>query len=93
MSRPIAAALVLFAILAAATLPVGAEAPDKVYRIALLAANPLPLGELFPLPTLAELARHGFIEGRNLKIEPHFGPPERLADLARESVATHPGCG
>jgi putative ABC transport system substrate-binding protein len=39
---------------------------------------------------VAELSRQGFVEGRNLKFEPHFGPPERMADLARELVATHP---
>jgi putative ABC transport system substrate-binding protein len=35
-----------------------------------------------------ELARHGFVVGRNLKIEPHLG--ERLLDLAREAVETQP---
>jgi hypothetical protein len=89
MSRPIAAALVLFAFLAAAALPVGAQAPGKVYRVALLATHPLP-GELrgLPLPALTELARHSFVEGRNLRLEAHLG--ERLADLTRELVATLP---
>jgi hypothetical protein len=90
MSRPTAAALILLAILAAAAPTVGAEAPAKVYRAAVLATNPLPGGQSFPPPALAELARHGFVEGRNLKLDSYFGPPERLADLARELVATHP---
>jgi putative tryptophan/tyrosine transport system substrate-binding protein len=88
MSRPTAVALVLFAILAAATLRVGAETPGKVYRIALLATHLLPGGEALPPPAVAELARYGFVEGRNLRLEPHLG--EQLADLAGELVATHP---
>jgi putative ABC transport system substrate-binding protein len=40
--------------------------------------------------TLPELARLGFIEGRNLVVEKRFGTTEQLPALARELTATHP---
>jgi hypothetical protein len=39
---------------------------------------------------LSELARRGFVEGRNLILERRVGPPERLPDMARELVESHP---
>jgi len=76
-------------LLTATATPVRAQAPAKTYRIALLGPDFLP--NLPGGPELrTELARHGFIEGRNLEWETHFGPPEQLPDLARQAVATHP---
>jgi putative ABC transport system substrate-binding protein len=90
MSRPTGSVLVLLTILAAAGLPLGAQAPGKINRVGVLATAVLPSGKAFPPPALAELASQGFVEGHNLKIEPHFGQAERLLEVARELVATRP---
>ena len=39
---------------------------------------------------LPELARLGFVEGRNLTSTTHVGPPTRMPELAREAIATKP---
>ena len=39
---------------------------------------------------LPELARRGFVEGRNLTLTTHFGPPALMPELARQAIATKP---
>jgi ABC-type uncharacterized transport system substrate-binding protein len=45
---------------------------------------------LFRSVVLPELARLGFVEGRNLAITTHIGLPARMPDLAREVLTTRP---
>ena len=40
--------------------------------------------------TLPELARRGFVVGRNMTVEERIGPPDRLPSLARELVGSKP---
>ena len=40
--------------------------------------------------TFAELAREGFVIGRNMTIEERIGPPDQIPSLARELVASKP---
>jgi putative tryptophan/tyrosine transport system substrate-binding protein len=66
-----------------------AQAPDRLYRIAWLSPSEATIGMMreFQLP---ELARFGFVEGRNLTVTTHVGPPARIPQLAREAIATKP---
>jgi ABC-type uncharacterized transport system substrate-binding protein len=66
-----------------------AQEPGRVYRIAWVSPSEAPIGMMrkFELP---ELARFGFVEGRNLTVTTHVGPPARMSELAREAVATKP---
>jgi putative ABC transport system substrate-binding protein len=67
---------------------VAAQPPGKIYRIVVLATIVRP--PAVETAMLSELARRGFVEGRNLILEPRVGPPERLPDMARELVESHP---
>jgi putative ABC transport system substrate-binding protein len=40
--------------------------------------------------TLPELARLGFVVGRNISLEERIGPPDRIPSLARDLVASKP---
>src|SRR5262245_30290178 len=64
----------------------GAPQPGKVYKIGVL--HPGSGSE----ERLAALREAGYIEGRNLVIEPRYaeGREERLPELARELVALKP---
>src|SRR5215467_13020705 len=66
-----------------------AQAPGRVYRIAFITPSEATVEHLrkFQLP---ELARFGFVEGRNLTLTTHVGPPARMRELAREAIATKP---
>jgi putative tryptophan/tyrosine transport system substrate-binding protein len=66
-----------------------AQEPGRVYRIALisLAEASVEMVRNFQLP---ELARLGFVVGRNLTLTTHVGPPARMPELAREAIATRP---
>ena len=68
---------------------VSAQAPDRLYRIAFITPSEATVEwcRKFQLP---ELARLGFIEGRNLTLTTHVGPPARMPELAREAIATKP---
>jgi putative tryptophan/tyrosine transport system substrate-binding protein len=48
-----------------------APAADRTYRLGVLATNPIAIDTL-RLVTLTELAKHGFVEGRNLVIDIRF---------------------
>ena len=94
MRRLTTIAAIILAVFAATATPVRAQAPGKIYRIGVLTRIEWPLRPtLFKRRELAmqsELAQRGFVEGRNLVFDVHQGPAERLPDLARELVATHP---
>jgi putative ABC transport system substrate-binding protein len=66
-----------------------AQAPDRLYRIAFISPSEATIEDMrkFQLP---ELARFGFVEGRNLTLTTHVGPPARMPELAREAIATKP---
>src|ERR1700693_5348320 len=81
----------LLAVLCGALMPslASAQEPGRVYRIALIspAEAPVEMVRNFQLP---ELARLGFVVGRNLTLTTHVGPPTRMPELAREAIATRP---
>jgi putative ABC transport system substrate-binding protein len=64
-----------------------AQTPDKVYRLGVLSLNRAS-GESYA--TAPELAKNGFIIGRNLIIDRRFGALDRLPGLARELAALKP---
>jgi putative ABC transport system substrate-binding protein len=66
-----------------------AQTPDKVHRVAFIAIATISI-EGFRSVTLPELARLGFVEGRNLVVTTHHGPVDRIQELAREAIATRP---
>jgi putative ABC transport system substrate-binding protein len=63
-----------------------AQTPGRVYRMGILMPTPSPY---LIDPTLAALAKRGWIAGRNLQVESRFteGDPERAEALTRELVA------
>jgi putative tryptophan/tyrosine transport system substrate-binding protein len=83
--------LLFLVVLAFAVLATGlrAQPPNKVYRIAVMAIAPISI-EGFRIVTLEELAKLGFVEGRNLVVTTHVGPVERIQEMAREAMATRP---
>ena len=65
-----------------------AQEPGRVYRIAVISPAEAAVGlRNFQLP---ELARLGFVVGRNLTLTTHFGPPALMPELARQAIATKP---
>ena len=81
----------LLAVLCGALLPslASAQEPGRLYRIAMVSPSELAAEQLRSLQ-LPELARLGFVEGRNLTSTTHVGPPTRMPELAREAIATKP---
>ena len=66
-----------------------AHADERVYRLGFLSPSAGSF-ERIRTTTFPELARLGFIEGRNLVVEKRFGTTEQLPALARELAATRP---
>jgi putative tryptophan/tyrosine transport system substrate-binding protein len=66
-----------------------AQEPGRVYRMAVISPSERPLEEMRNLQ-LPELARLGFVVGRNLTVTTHVGLPARMPELAREAIATKP---
>jgi putative ABC transport system substrate-binding protein len=64
-------------------------AEERVYRLAELEPTATAL-ELTHNLTLPELAKLGFIEGRNLVLDTRVGDPVTMAGFARELVRAHP---
>ena len=66
-----------------------AQEPGRVYRIAVISPSEATVDDVrnFQLP---ELARLGFVVGRNLTLTTHAGVPARMPELAREAIATKP---
>jgi len=90
-----AIALLVFAVLVALAIPLSAQAPGRIYHIAILQPTGSSTKEgVLPFYAkrglMSALAERGFVEGRNLQFEVRVGPPEQLPNLARELVQTHP---
>ena len=81
----------LLAVLCGTLLPslASAQEPGRLYRIAMVSPSELAAEQLRSLQ-LPELARLGFVEGRNLTMTAHVGAPARMPELAREAIATNP---
>src|SRR5215468_152907 len=81
----------LLAVPAGALLPASASAqtPGRLYRIAVISPSEAAVETIRKLQ-LPELARFGFVEGRNLTLTTHVGVPARMPELAREAIATKP---
>jgi putative ABC transport system substrate-binding protein len=79
----------LLALILAAARP--ARAQDRIYQLGVLSLSPLSIVAVREW-TLPELAREGFIEGRNLRLEGRSadGVAERLPALARELLEGRP---
>jgi ABC-type uncharacterized transport system substrate-binding protein len=71
--------------------PALAQSAEKVWRLGVL--TPALSGEpfdTFRTVVLPELAKDGFVEGRNLVLEVRGANIEKLSELARELAATRP---
>jgi putative ABC transport system substrate-binding protein len=68
---------------------VAQPAPDRTYRVGLISVSSNSIERLrrYAVP---ELAKNGFVEGRNVVLETRFGEPDQIAALAAELVATKP---
>jgi putative tryptophan/tyrosine transport system substrate-binding protein len=66
-----------------------AENAEKIHRLGILAPGAGP-SERMRTTILSELARLGFIEGRNLVVDIRGGPGEQLPAVARDLVSTRP---
>ncbi|MET3841795.1 ABC transporter substrate-binding protein [Bradyrhizobium sp. OAE829] len=66
-----------------------AQESVRVFRLGVIAPSETSIS-LVRQYTLPELARRGFIEGKNLAVEERFGTPEKMAELARTLVRTRP---
>jgi putative ABC transport system substrate-binding protein len=69
--------------------PAAAQAPDRFYRLAHLANSAESEAALRTI-TLPELARLGFVEGRNLVIDGRVGHAGDLPALAQELLSRRP---
>ena len=66
-----------------------AQETGRFFRLGVIAPSETSITSI-RRHTLPELARRGFVEGRNLIVEERFGTPEKIEALARELVATRP---
>jgi putative tryptophan/tyrosine transport system substrate-binding protein len=71
------------------TMPTFAQVPDRIYRLAHL-ANSADSEASTRAITLPELARLGFVEGRNLVFEGRVGQQGQLAAMAQDLLASRP---
>src|SRR6266571_4029988 len=75
--------------LVAGTRPARAQAPGRVYRLGHIGNS--AIGETLTREiTLPELARLGFVEGRNLVFDGRVGEPNAMPGLMRELLAARP---
>ena len=81
----------LLAVPCGALLPslASAQEPGRVYRMAVISPAEATVEQVRNLQ-LPELARLGFVVGRNLTLTTHVGPPARMPELARQAIATKP---
>ncbi len=82
-------AALLLALLGGLAAPGRAQTPDRVYRLGLLTVSPVS-DRLTRAVVLPELARLGFVEGRNLRFESRVGDAETLPALMRDMLAARP---
>jgi len=81
----------LLAVSGGALLPswASAQEPGRVYRMAVISPSEATV-EMIRNLQLPELARRGFVVGRNLTVSTYVGLPARMPELAREAIATKP---
>ena len=81
----------LLAVACGALLPslASAQEPGRVYRMAVISPSEATI-EMIRNLQLPELARLGFVVGRNLTMTTHVGPPALMPELARQAIATKP---
>ena len=81
----------LLAVPGGALLPswASAQEPGRVYRMAVISPSEATV-EMIRNLQLPELARRGFVVGRNLTVTTYVGLPARMPELAREAIATKP---
>jgi hypothetical protein len=79
-------------LLLAVSLAIGAEQPEKTYRVAYLAAAPRSSNQMLLAQFQQGMRELGYVEGRNLVLETRFaeGKLERLPTLAQELVQLKP---
>ena len=63
--------------------------PERTYRVGFISISASSI-ELFRRFAVPELAKRGFVEGRNLTLETRFGEPHDIPELARDLVGTKP---
>jgi putative ABC transport system substrate-binding protein len=63
--------------------------PERTYRVGVISISAGSI-ELFRRFAVPELAKRGFVEGRNLTLETRFGEPHDIPELARDLVGTKP---
>ena len=66
-----------------------AQEPGRVFRMAVISPAEASV-ESFRNFQLPELARLGFVVGRNLTLTTHVGLPALMPELARQAIATKP---
>jgi putative tryptophan/tyrosine transport system substrate-binding protein len=74
---------------AAGAMPALAQTPNRIYRLGHI-SNSAPSEVFTRQITLPELARLGFVEGRNLQFDPRVGGPGAMAGLMNELLAARP---
>jgi putative ABC transport system substrate-binding protein len=75
--------------LVAGAMPALAQTPNRAYRLGHLGNSP-PSEAFTRQITLPELARLGFVEGRNLVFDSRVGGPDAMPGLMRELLAARP---
>jgi putative ABC transport system substrate-binding protein len=70
-------------------LPLRAQPHDKTYRVAVLSTAADTVAA-FREVVLPELAKDGFVEGRNLTISGYVGEPAQISKLTQEVLAFRP---
>ena len=63
--------------------------PERTYRVGVISVSAYSI-ERFHRFAVPELAKRGFVEGRNLTLESRFGEPHDIPQLARDLVGTKP---
>jgi len=84
--------IILFSMLAATLVAPPQAWPQeagRTYRLGVLLLTARSMEETREM-TLAQLAKHGFVEGRNLIVDSRIGGPEQLPGFARELVGGKP---
>src|SRR5205823_9875479 len=57
--------------------------PERTYRVGVISVSAYSI-ERFHRFAVPELAKRGFVEGRNLTLESRFGEPHDIPQLARD---------
>ena len=79
--------LMLIAVLVVALAAIPGQARDKPWRLGMLA---VVNDSTVPSVVLSELARQGFVQGRNLVVDFRVGTEDQLPVLAREIISAGP---